>query len=142
MNWGKWIVVSFVLFAMFIGTLVFVCVREDISLVSPDYYQQELAFQDQIERERNTESLQIKPVIQLMDRALVIHFNQLQSIDGGKLLLFRPSDNHYDKTFALPATGADTQQFDISNLPQGMYKARLNWTMKGKEYYLEEIINL
>jgi hypothetical protein len=40
MNWGKWIIVSFVLFAGFIGTLVTVCVRQDISLVSKDYYKE------------------------------------------------------------------------------------------------------
>ena len=142
MNWGKWIVLSFVLFTLFIGTLVVVCVREDISLVSPDYYQQELVFQDQIERIRNTEMLKGKPVIQLLNQALVVQFNQSQSIDGGNLLLFRPSDNHYDKSYALPSPGGDTQQFDISNLPRGMYKARLLWKMQSKEYYLEEIVNL
>ena len=142
MNWGKWIVLSFVLFTLFIGTLVVVCVREDISLVSPDYYQQELVFQDQIERIRNTEMLKGKPVIQLLNQALVVQFNQSQSIDGGNLLLFRPSDNHYDKSYALPSHGEDVQQFDIRNLPLGMYKARLQWKMQGKEYYLEEVINL
>ena len=53
MNWGKWIIVSFVLFAAFIGILVVICVRQDISLVSKNYYQEELAYQQQIDRMNN-----------------------------------------------------------------------------------------
>ena len=45
MNWGKSIVLAFVLFAVFIGVLVAVCVREDISLVSRNYYNEELDYQ-------------------------------------------------------------------------------------------------
>ncbi len=142
MNWGKWIIVSFVLFAMFIGTLVVVCIREDISLVSKNYYQEELAYQDQIDREKNTEALEGKPVLQLLDNAVIIHFNQSQNIDGGELLLFRPSDNRYDKNFVLGVNDGGTQSFDVTNLPRGMYKAKLQWSMEGKEYYFEEIINL
>jgi len=63
MNIGKWIVVAFVLFAAFIGTLVVVCVRQDVSLVSRDYYRQELAYQNQIQRLNNTAALLEKPVI-------------------------------------------------------------------------------
>ena len=63
MDFGKWIVVAFVLFAVFIGTLVTVCVRQDISLVSKEYYKEELAYQDQIVRIANTEKLGLKPKI-------------------------------------------------------------------------------
>ena len=57
MNWGKSIILAFVLFAGFIATLVVVCVREDISLVSKDYYKEELLYQDQIQRLNNASQL-------------------------------------------------------------------------------------
>ena len=63
MNWGKWIIVSFVLFAAFIGTLVTVCMRAEVSLVSKDYYKEELEFQKQIVRIENTSALESKPAI-------------------------------------------------------------------------------
>ena len=44
MNWGTWIALSFVLFALFIGALVVVCVRQDINLVALDYYKQEIDY--------------------------------------------------------------------------------------------------
>jgi hypothetical protein len=42
MSWGKWIVVSFLLFAGFIATLVTICMKEDVGLVSSSYYDEEL----------------------------------------------------------------------------------------------------
>ena len=57
MNWGKSIVLAFILFAVFIGVLVFVCVREDVSLVSKNYYKDDLEYQSQIDRVRNTDEL-------------------------------------------------------------------------------------
>ena len=66
MNWGNGIIFSFVLFAIFIAILVTVCVRQDISLVSSDYYQEELKYQDQITRINNTSKLDTQPVIKIV----------------------------------------------------------------------------
>ena len=63
MNWGYKIVVAFVIFAAFIGTLVGICVNQDISLVAKDYYRQEIAYQEQIDRMANHEALPEKPKV-------------------------------------------------------------------------------
>lgn len=142
MNWGKSIIVAFVLFAVFIGALVWVCVRQDISLVSKNYYQEELAYQQQIERMKNTEELNAKPILQVVNGQLEIRFVDFNQLEKGVLKLFRPSDSSLDKDFTLPSTTGVMQQLDVTQLPAGMYKARMQWTMNGKEYYLESIIHL
>ena len=53
MNWGKAIVLTFVLFAGFIGIMVFWMHRERIDLVRDDYYQTEIGYQQQIDRMTN-----------------------------------------------------------------------------------------
>jgi len=142
MNFGKWIVVSFVLFAVFIGTLVTVCIREDVNLVSNDYYKEELAYQEQIERLNNTEKLVQKPTIKLTDHtSLQVEFKQ-NAVQEGELKLFCPSNPKMDKKFKLSTSGTGSQVFELSGLQSGMYKAQLLWTMDGKEFYLEEIINI
>jgi hypothetical protein len=142
MNWGKWIVVAFVLFAGFIATLVTVCVRQDISLVSKDYYKEELAYQDQMLRIQNVSQLQRKPIIAAIDGEVIISFESFADIKLGELKLFRPSDARLDRTYPLASSTAASQHFDVSQLPHGMYKARMKWEMNGKEYFLEQIINL
>lgn len=143
MNWGKWIIVSFVLFAGFIATLVTVCVRQDISLVSKDYYKEELEFEDQMTRMKNVALLKNKPAItKQKDGVIEITFDHFSALEKGKLTLFRPSDSSQDKVFDLTQSTGATQIFSVDDLDAGMYRARMQWSMKGKEYFLEEIVYL
>jgi hypothetical protein len=140
MNFGNWIVVAFVFFALFIGTLVTVCVKQDISLVSKNYYSDELVYQDQITRINNTNALLSKPEFNKREGGSIeISFDQQYKIEKGEVKFFCPSNPNADKNFAF-MTSNNTQQFDITSFPKGMYKARVYWSMDGKEYYFEEVI--
>jgi hypothetical protein len=142
MNWGKWIVVSFVFFVAFIATLVTVCIRQDINLVSRNYYQDELAYQDQLDRLNNTKELIEKPSIIVKDSHLEISFKQLNAIEKGTIQLFCPSNEKMDRYYTIASSHERQHSYALADLPKGMYRARLQWTMHGKEYYMEEIIYL
>lgn len=142
MNWGKWIVVAFVLFAAFIATLVTVCMRQEINLVSKDYYKDELAYQEQITRIKNATMLEEKPTIKTAGDWLNIDYAEADKIESGALKLFRPSDAKMDKAFQLKPNGTKLQSFPIDDLAKGMYRARMQWKMNGDEYYLETVIHI
>lgn len=141
MNWGKWIVLSFVLFAGFIGTLVSVCIRQDVNLVSKDYYKEELQYESQLQRIKNVSLLQSKPAIKVLEKGFIqISFDRFGEMEKGDLKLFRPSDPANDKKFNLTNTTNLTQEFPTDGLNPGMYRAKMQWTMNGKEFYFEEVI--
>ncbi|HCW08321.1 MAG TPA: hypothetical protein DGG95_13255 [Cytophagales bacterium] len=140
MNWGKWIILSFVLFGLFIFTLVGLCFREDISLVSKEYYKEELAYQKQIQRMQNTLALKEKPAIEIADHQLQINFKNDFTIESGQLNLFCPSNAQYDKSFELQPN--PSQHFDIGSVHSGAYRVKLMWSMNGKDYYLEKDISI
>jgi hypothetical protein len=142
MNWGKWIFVSFVAFALFIGTLVTVCIRQDVNLVAPDYYKQELVYQDQMNRQQNANSLSERPQIGISQNRLTVTFPDFSKVTSGELKLFRPSDAKLDQTFSLQPTTDSLQTFDIDFPQRGMYKASVSWAMNGKQYFTEETIYL
>lgn len=142
MNFGNWIVVAFVVFAAFIGTLVTVCVKQDINLVSKNYYKDELDYQDQITRINNAARLPVNPIVGKIGSALRISFESNLSVAKGELKLFCPSDPEMDRAFALSLDSGNSQSFDVSAAKPGMYKAKLLWTMDGKEYFVEEVIYL
>jgi len=142
MSWGKGIAVSFVLFAVFIGILVILCVREDISLVSVNYYPEELVYQQQIDRLNNTAELKDVPTIGVTDKMLTIYFGELKTIEYATLKLFRPSDSRMDRQFLLQPSQGERMEYDLHLLPKGIYKAQLLWAMNGKEYFIEHIIML
>lgn len=142
MTWGNWIVVSFIVFAVFIGVLVTVCVREDVNLVSRNYYQEDLAYEKQMDRLKNTESLPGKPDITVKGNLLQVQFGQLSDVENGTMKLFRPSDAKLDQLFTIEATQSTVVQFEVGNLQRGLYRAQMTWSMLGKEYYFEKIITL
>lgn len=143
MNWGKWIIVSFILFAAFIAVLVAICVRQDVSLVSKDYYRDELTYQDQIGRMHNTMELVVKPVITVVEQKFIkIQFDEFDRIRKGEVKLFCPANELYDKQFEIRATHEKEQLFSLAGSPAGMYRVKFMWTMNGEEFYMEEIINI
>lgn len=140
MNWGQSIVLAFVLFAAFIGSLVVVCLRQDVQLIAPDYYQQELLYQRQLDRMNNANELAVQPVLRISEGWLDIEYARMADMQEGTLQLFRPSDERFDRNFKL--SSETEQRLDVRSMPHGVYKARLKWSMQGKEYFLEEVIYL
>ncbi len=140
MNWGKSIVLAFVVFAIFIGVLVTVCLKQEVNLVSKNYYQEELEYQDRIESMNNFNQLRSKPELILSNNTLQIQLNQASPIEKGTLTMFRPSDGRFDKRFEL--RNVALQNFDVSQLPNGLYRMKLQWSMGSKEYFLEKLITL
>ena len=133
MNWGKSIVLVFIGFAIFIGVLVTVCVKQQVSLVSKDYYKEELNYQQQINELNNAAALQSQPLI-LVDQKHI----KVSGLENGELNLLRPSDSRFDATFVIDSI----KTFDLSNYPSGRYNASLRWEMNGKRYLIQEPINL
>ncbi|WP_165823838.1 FixH family protein [Pseudochryseolinea flava] len=141
MTIGKWIIVAFILFASFIATLVTVCMRQDISLVSKNYYKEELQYQERIAQENNTASLTQKPSIVIRKNQLEVSFHDNKP-DSGTLILFCPANEKMDRRYDLSKATEAVSQFDLEGLQKGMYRAKLQWTTRGKQHYQEEIIYL
>lgn len=142
MNFGKWIVFAFVAFALFIASLVTVCVKQDINLVSSDYYAQELNHQTKITLVENTESLKNVPDISVKGSVVTINYSDFDRVEKGELKLLRPSDPKLDQNFTLNHSGERERHFPLTVWSKGLYRAGFQWTMDGKDYYIEKLIVL
>jgi len=143
MNWGKGIIVAFVLFAGIIGTMVVIAMKQDVSLVSADYYKQEIDFQSQIERNNNYNKLEFKPSIKKEKTSkLILEFPAplSNSLVSGEVLFFRPSDANLDRKFKIHLDEKGKQIFDLDGMMKGMWKVRISWKDKGNDEYFNETI--
>ncbi len=141
MNWGKGIVLAFVLFALFLAVMITIMMRQDIGLVSKQYYRDDIHFQEQYERKMNAEQLEFKPVITVeQNEYLKIYFPMVSYIEGGTVKLFRPSSERLDQNFNLNASADSVQVFQLKNLERGAYRVKMEWKMEGKEFYIENVI--
>lgn len=141
MNWGMKIVISFVCFVGLLVTMVYVSVSTDFYLVADDYYEQELAYEDQIQRMKNVNGLAEKPDFKLIrnERKAELTFPLAvrEGMQEGKLSFFRSSNAQLDKTFDLVFDANGVQVFDMNGLASGAWKIKIEWKSKGKEYYKE-----
>jgi len=140
MNWGKWIVVSFLLFAGFMAVIVTISMRQDVNLVSSQYYQDDLDFQQQLDRKNNTAALTQQPEITLTEQQLQVSFPENASIESGVIKLFRPSSDKLDQNFVLQASSESDHVFAVKPLGRGAYRIKMTWKMEDKEYYLEKFV--
>ncbi len=140
MNWGKWIAVAFVSFAVFIGVLVTVCMREDISLVSKKCYEDDLQFQRQFDQSSNAQALVIKPVINIHNQTLTLSYPNLQHMEAGVITLMRPSNEALDHVFKVSQQIDTIQHYTLTDLTKGLYKVRLQWKEGEKEYRIDKTI--
>ncbi len=140
MDFGKWIFVAFVFFGLFIATLVTVCVKQDINLVSKNYYQEELAHQRKMNLIHNTQTLEATPEITLADGMINVNFHGFDKLQKGELHLLRPSDERLDHKFPLHSANSAVQQFALPHWQKGLYRVSMQWTMEGKDFYYEKLI--
>jgi hypothetical protein len=138
----KWVVGAFVFFGLFIGSLVVICVREDVNLVSKDYYQQELNHQDKITRQVNANQLEEQPQLSFENNSVRLLFPFSSTMEKGELHVMRPSDDRLDQQFELSAMEGDSQLFPLKVWEKGLYRVSLTWTMEGKDYYFEKVMVL
>jgi len=141
MNFGKWIVVAFISFALYIGVLVVICVKQDLNLVSKDYYRDELKYQQKLDQINKANHLTHLPIIAIENGLAKISFGENQHVQNGKLKIERPSNEKLDRNFSL-LPDQPSQEFNLGNWMPGLYRASVTWTMEGKEYYFEKQIIL
>ena len=142
MNFGKWIIVSFVLFASFIATLVVICVRQDINLVSSDYYREELVHGRKMECIQNAMTLDSLPDFIINENVLTVSFSDFNKVEKGEVRLLRPSNAKLDRKFLITPKGEVNQTYALEVWHEGLYRASMQRQMNGKEHYLEKLIVL
>jgi nitrogen fixation protein FixH len=114
--------------------------------VREDYYDQEIRFQQQIDRVQRTQAISTQITL-ASDPAT--HFisiglppEQAAQNPAGTILLYRPSDASLDRQFALKLGADGVQRLDVHTLLPGLWKVRVQWTIHGQDYSFDKSIVL
>jgi len=141
MDWGKGILLSIIGFVVLIMTMVVISVRMDgIELVTENYYEAEINYQDRIDEESSALRLD-RTVITYnsLDKNLLL---DLPNGTNGKIQLFRPSDSNLDREFLVNVIDSNRTSVSLLELQPGYWKVQLSWTEGGKNYYEEKKITI
>ncbi|HEU4716343.1 MAG TPA: FixH family protein [Bacteroidia bacterium] len=139
MNWGLRIVILYSAFVALILFLVIQTMKQKVDLVSDDYYQKELVYQDQIDKMNNAKELSVQPVVSADAHVVRITFPHADSAANvtGVITFYRPSDSSKDLTEKISAGTDGVQVLSSDSLEKGLYQLQMNWSVAGKNYYNE-----
>lgn len=146
MNWGVKIFILYTAFVLLTLSMVFFTMNQEIFLVEKDYYKQEIAYQEQIDKMHNAKALSI-PLIILFDStasSLTLSYPPQQLQDGinGTIHFFRPSDAGLDCTYAISPDSAGRQSFSLLEFAKGRWHVKVHWESAGTSYFDQETIDI
>lgn len=141
MNWGNGIVVVFIVFIALMATLVTICMKQDdLHLVTSNYYEEEIKYQQHIDRVINT-TASAKEAMTFDGKAGILDLN-LPVGALGELYLFRPSDAGMDRKIEVNIKDSKVNSVDLKSLQAGYWRVKLSWAEDGKTYYEEKKLDL
>jgi hypothetical protein len=144
MSWGYKIAILYIGFVMLILTLVGVSSGEKVDLVSADYYEQELKFQNKLDDSKRSNELEQPLEWIVVPGAIKLKFPK--EFKGRKteasVYLLRPSDSKMDKTIKVLSDTTTERLIATDKVIAGIYKMEISWEAEGQKYYNEGVIHI
>lgn len=124
-----------------LSTVVYM-MNQDVNLVADDYYDQEIKYQEQIDRLERTKKLDKENIITFDGSAVKIEMpsDLLYNRVEGEIYFYRPSNGTDDLKIPLTINSLGTQIVPVTALAKGLWTVKVNWTYSGKEYFNEKRI--
>ena len=142
---NRWPVGLAVILSSFAGILVVYVVLahfNKMDLVSTDYYEQGIKYQQQIDRinRGSQRSHSVRLEYDRSNRLLSIQFPETLQAEliSGTLVLFRPSDARQDRNLPLVPDINCRQVIDLKNFSNGLWRIKIFWQVNALEFYHEE----
>jgi hypothetical protein len=139
-RWGAGIVLVIVVFLVVMLSVLGYLMTQDVNLVTEKYYEKEIAYQGRIRALERTRALGKEAGIETAPGAIIIRYpgSMASSTIDGRVLLYRPSDHTSDRMLPAMADSAARQVVPFSDLASGLWRAQVQWIVRGEEYYLEQ----
>lgn len=139
-SWGVKIIIAFIIFAGGIGTMVGISMSKNIDLVSENYYEKELKYQERIDMINRTNSLTEKPIIENVSGTIKIKFPASKENITGKINFYRAMDKKKDFSVDISKDENGVQAIPTVKMDKGNWKTEVIWKMNGKEYFTQSEI--
>lgn len=138
MNWGKGIIIVCSLFVLGIGVMVYTSVTKNIDLVTKNYYDEELKYQQRINKLNNSDKLNEKVTFDVTENAIIISYPKSAVNVNGEVTFYRPSDEKKDFKLPVELNSESKQVILTDKLQKGFWKVQVNWNSGDVGYYNEE----
>ncbi len=138
-HWGTGIALFYGTFVAVLLYFVIKSTSQDNSLVSEDYYAEDLKYQEHYEKLRNAASLKRDLEIQKNEGLGQVMFSFPEDLGKveGEILFFCPSDSHAD--FKVPIREVK-QVVSSREMKKGYWRIKVDWQAGGTRFFKEAAI--
>lgn len=133
---------GFSLFAAGIIAMVSVSMTKNIDLVSDNYYEQGIKYQNQIDMKLNSAEFSDKIKTEIKDSGLLIEYSEdlIKGNFSGEIKFYRSSDAKKDFKVNIETDEKGIQLIPVMNLDKGLWKVQFSFKKDNKNYFLEKSI--
>lgn len=140
MNWGNKLIFVFIGFAALLGYMAYRCIMIPVDLVSKEYYNDELAYQQVIDAKKSANTLSSEVAVSQTNAYVNIEMpKEMRRLNpSGTILFYCPSASANDKIFPIKINEDGSQQIGLQKLVKGDYTVKINWNAASRNYYAEK----
>jgi hypothetical protein len=142
--WPHGIVLTFVLFIGGTVALIVIACSHPTDLITADYYADELKFQTRLDQLNRTAELSDRVNVAYDASTDCIHISLPAETGGGpvagRIQLYRPSATDQDRVVPLTVDAQGAQVLDAAALGAGLWKVRVQWQVKERDYFADRSI--
>ena len=142
-NWGKGIIIFFIVFFVWVISFVFFALRQNVDLVSEDYYQKGAKYSDQIGINQRSDAYQDS--IQITQTGTHVQVTLSKSLalasDSVQVYFFRSSDKNKDVRLNL-SHPASSLLVEKSLLSHGRYQVFVTWNNVGQHFMVKKLFDM
>ncbi len=143
-NWGWGIAIFYSVFVLFMVGMVWRASHENIEMVTENYYNKELVFQKQLDKENRTNQLPDSLQWKVGDKKVTLKFPQTNTGRNVKaqILFYRPSDSSKDFSVDITPDSLGNSVVQSDKFVKGQYRMQVDWNAGGETYYNESVIKM
>lgn len=133
-SWGTGIVIAIIIFFIFNGVILYIAFSHKVDLVTNNYYEKELRYQEEIDKEKN--ALKQSLILNQAENLFEIKFPDSikYSAVTGNIHLYRPSDSDMDKFYNIAPDSSGRQIIPLTSFRNGLWRVVINWSYDGANY--------
>ena len=136
LNWGHKIIIAFGFFFLLMGTLIYKSINTDFQLVAPNYYEQEIAYQQRIDAINRAENLDFDFSLDI-DGNLDLISNEITQ--KGILYFYCPFDKSADFQVELDLEN-NTQKINLDGVKKGKWEVEIVFEKANLFYIIKKVI--
>lgn len=136
---GNIILAGFSAMVLFMCYLVFQCQHHPSVMVSKNYYEQEMKYQEVIEAEKNAQALSETIRLEKKEEDLVLRFPQAvnQDLKNAEIVLYNKADDTKDQHIRFDKREDGLYSIPLTKQMRGNYDIKVSLKTSTKSYYQE-----